>query len=385
MSSTASASASDSDSDLRGGRASIPPTDISSSATTTTSSDIDVTAQPATITWRSSDGEDQSLSNLQLDLHYHARSSKAFCKLRAAVALKSHPRARNTAIFLFLHPERVQSLVLDDAPCAAEARELGSETVGLQFSLSRCPALFVPKESLAPRNQASGNLLDSLRAAAQQATFSIYAKIPTRHLPRQRLVALCQAVSRNELKSIEAHSNDPSAYGGVGGRLLEGDGLVRPVRAAVSGDEGRASIIEPPAENPPSYDDLPPGPPPALPGPSKRRRLSSPETDRLPRKQLDRKYIEDICAHMIENKLGHLRRDVAKQLKDLENRVIDYVDEQLTLQQQRVTEDIGQQTEDEYYGLKVDIESYVRDEVGEAEDRILDRLSTASFSIQLNP
>ncbi|KAI0454973.1 hypothetical protein F5B21DRAFT_503768 [Xylaria acuta] len=366
-----------SDSDPDAGPVIIPST------TFTSNSNIDITAQPAVVSWRTSDGEDQCLSHLNLDLHYDVRSSKAFFKLRAAVALKSHPRSRNTAVFLFIHPERIRALVLDDSPCAAEARILGPEAVCLHFELSKLPALVVPKESLAPRNQTSGNLLDSLRAVVQQATFSVYANIPCRRLPRQRLLALCGAASRNELRSIAAHSNASSLYAGAGGKIIEGDSLFRPDSTAVS--EGHESAIELLVENPPSYDEVPPGPPPAVPSLHKRRRLSTPETEPAPLERLDRKYIEDICAQMIDNRLGQLRRDVAKQLQDLENRVIDYVDEQLILQRQEATEDLGLRTEDEYYGLKLDLQNYVREEIEEAEGRILDRISTASFSLELNP
>lgn len=390
-----SSTVSDSDSDAR---PAIAPT------TFTSDSNIDITALSAVIAWRDADSEERRLSRLNLDLHYDARSSKAFFKLRAAVALKSHPRSRNTPVFLFIHPERIRALGFDDSPCAAEAKALGAETIGLHFELSRSPALVVPKESLAPRNQTSGNMLDSLRTVVQQTIFSVYAKIPCRRLPRQRLIALCDAVSRNELGSIAAHSNALSLYAGAGGKIVEGDSLVRSDNTAIS--ERNEPAIMPQAENPPSYDEVPPGPPLAsksirhrcllfsfrftdslvlVPGPHKRRRLSTPEAESVSLKRLDQKYIEDICAQMIDNRLGQLRRDVTKQLQDLENRVIDYVDEQLIVQRQEATEELGRQTEDEYYGLKINLQDYVREEIEEAENRILDHLSTASFSLQLNP
>jgi hypothetical protein len=99
---------------------------------------------------------------------------------------------------------------------------------------------------------------------------------------------------------------------------------------------------------------------------------------------LDRKYIEDICARLIDDRLGKLKHEVIEQLQDLENRVIDYVDEHLTLQRKEITEDLGLQTEDELYGIKLDLQNYVREEMEEAEGRILDHLSSASFSLQLN-
>ncbi|KAI0402677.1 hypothetical protein F4802DRAFT_574617 [Xylaria palmicola] len=377
MSSTVSGSDSDAD------PVDIPQTTFDFNS----NSNIDITALSAVVIWHTSDGEDRCLSPLTLDLHYDVRSSKAFFKLRAAVALKSHPRSRNTAVFLFVHPERIRALALDDSPCTAEASRLGPETVCLHFELSRLPALVVPKESLTPRNQSSGNLLDSLRSVVQQATFSVYAKIPCRRLPRQRLLALCGAVSRNEIRSIAAHSNASSLYAGAGGKIIEGDSLVRPDSTAVS--EGHESAIEPLLENPPSYDEVPPGPPPAVPGPHKRRRLDAPELEAEPKpapvEHLDRKYIQDICSQMLDDRLGELRRDMAEQLRDLEHRVTDYVDEQLIRHQQEATEDLGLQTEENYYGLKVDLQDYVREEMEAAEGRIMDQLSSASLSLQFNP
>ncbi len=227
--------------------------------TWTASSDIDVTAQPAVVTWRSSDGQDQALSQLNFDLHHNIRSNKAFFKLRAAAALKAHPRSRKTNIFLFIHPERIRTIAIDESSCATEARALSPESICLRFELNRAPALVVPKDSLAPRNQGSGNLLDSMRALAQQTTFVVYAGISCRSLPRQRLLSLCEAVSRNELSSIVALSSTTSLYAGVGGRVIEGDSLGGSNSAAVG--EGHSPALEIPAGNPPSYDELPPGPP----------------------------------------------------------------------------------------------------------------------------
>lgn len=112
----------------------------------------------------------------------------------------------------------------------------------------------------------------------------------------------------------------------------------------------------------------------------KRRRLSSPE----PIRSLDRKYIEDICAHMIDNRLGDLRREVTKQLQDLETRVMDYVDDNLSHQRKDITDDVDAKIEDEYYGLKLDLQDYVREEMEEAEGKIMDHLSSASLSLQFN-
>ncbi|KAI0007328.1 hypothetical protein F4779DRAFT_592397 [Xylariaceae sp. FL0662B] len=343
--------------------------------------DIDVTARPAVAVWRNLGGHDLSLSQLNFDLHYNVRSNKAFFKLRCAVALKAHPRSHKTNVFLFIPPERIRAVTLDESPCGAEAKMLGPDATCLRFNLSSAPTLVVPKGSLAPRNQASGNTLDSLRALAQHTTFAVYFSIPCRTLPRRRLLSLCEAASRAGLRSIDAHNNTTSLYAGNGGRVIECDTLGVSAAGAGTALDGHEAVLEAPTENPPSYDDLPPesqrrgGP-----NPSKRRRLSSPELSG----GVDRKYIEDICAQLLDNRFADMKRDVAKQLQDLETRVMDYVDEKLSDERVHVTDDVGNKIEDEYYGLKLDLQSYVREEMEEAEGRIVDQISSASLSLQFN-
>jgi hypothetical protein len=116
------------------------------------------------------------------------------------------------------------------------------------------------------------------------------------------------------------------------------------------------------------------------PGPKKRRRVSS-STCQEP---LDFKGIEELCARIIDKKLDGLRADVTKQLHDLEARVMDYVDEQLGLQRRAVTGEIGELIEEEYYGLKLDLQNYLHEEVEDAQGKIVDRLSGATVSLQFD-
>lgn len=87
---------------------------------------------------------------------------------------------------------------------------------------------------------------------------------------------------------------------------------------------------------------------------------------------------------MIDNRISDLRRDVTKQIQDLETRVMDYVDESLSHQRKDITGDVGAEIEDEYYGLKLELQGYVREEMEEAEGRIMDQLGSASLSLQFN-
>ncbi|KAI0099841.1 hypothetical protein GGR51DRAFT_534587 [Nemania sp. FL0031] len=377
VSDSGSGSGSDSDSDSYIDRANIIPTIF------TSDSCLEILAEPAIMTWHTSDGKERCLSQLNLDLYYDVSNSRAFLKLRAAIAFKFLPRSTFTApVWLFIHPERIRALALNASPRTKVASTLGPETVCLHFELSRLAALVVPREPLATRNPISGSLLDSLREAVQQSSFSVYAKVERRNSQRQRLLELCSAVSRNELKSTLAHSVTTSLYGGTGGDTIEGDSLLHPNCMAASG--GQVSAIEPLVGKPPSYKEVPPGPPPAaVPFPHKRRRLSSPGP-RPTLERSDKKYIEQICADMLGNKLGQLSnkldrltRDVAKQFEGLEERVKEYVDEQLT-------QHCSGKIEDECYGLKVELEDYIGDEMKEAEGRIMDQLGSASFSIHLD-
>ncbi|KAI1078717.1 hypothetical protein F5B20DRAFT_547028 [Whalleya microplaca] len=343
--------------------------------------DIDVTARPAVVAWQSLDNHDLTLPQLTLDLHYNVHSNKAFFKLRCALALKTQPRsALKTNVFLFIHPERVRSIALDDSPSGAEAKMLGPDVTCLHFDLNRAPALVVPKGSLAPRNQASGNMLDSLRALAQQTTFSVYFSIPCRTLPRRRLLSLCEAASCAGLRSIDAYSDTTGLYAGNGGQVLECDSLGTSTASTATVNQFEAALEAPVENPPPSYDELPPKSQREGPSPSKRRRLSSPELSG----GMDRKYIEDICAQLLDNRLANLKHDMAKQLEDLETRVMDYVDDKLGAQQEHITDDVGDKIEDEYYGLKLDLQSYVREEMEEAEGRIMDHIGSARISLQFN-
>ncbi|KAL7619353.1 hypothetical protein AAE478_009890 [Parahypoxylon ruwenzoriense] len=343
--------------------------------------DIDVTARPAVAVWRLPDGQDQSLPHVNFDLHYNVRSTKAFFKLRAVAALKAQSRSHKTNVFLFIYPERIRTVCLEESPCAVEAKALGPDVICLRFDLSRAPDLVAPKDSLAPRNQASGKMLNSLRALSQQTTFAIYAGIPCRTLPRRQLRSLCEIASRGGLGSIAAHCNTASLYAGNGGRIIEGDNFRVSTVAAASVPHEGSGALEMPGESPPAYDQLPPNSQhQAELGSHKKRRRCSPE----PVGGVNRKYIEDICAHMLDNRLAEMERNMNRQLRDLETRILDYVDESLAAQRRDIMDDIGDKIEDEYYGVKVDLQSYIREEIEESESRFMDQLSHTSISLQFN-
>lgn len=208
----------------------------------TSPDDINVSAALAAVTW---DGCAQPLSDVTCDIRRYASSNTAFVKLRATITLKA-PTPAKTSIFLFVHPERMRTVALDEAPEPtsqdAVKKNLGQNTYCLRFTLDRPAALVGPAvpEHLAPKNKSSGETLNQLRSLARETKFTVY--LPAKVVTKARLLSLCEAASGDGLKSIPWQADMSCLYGGKGGRLIE-------------------DPTEGPSANPPSYDELEPGPP----------------------------------------------------------------------------------------------------------------------------
>lgn len=208
----------------------------------TSPDDTNVSAAPAAVTW---DGCAQPLSDVTCDIRRYASPNTAFIKLRATVALKA-PAPAKTSIFLFVHPERIQAVGLDESPepTSQEAvkKKLGQNTYCLRFTLDRPAALVGPAgpEHMAPKNKSSGETLNHLRSLARETKFAVY--LPAKVVTKARLLSLCEAASSHELKSITWQADMSCLYGGKGGWLIN-------------------DAPEAPSANPPSYDELEPGPP----------------------------------------------------------------------------------------------------------------------------
>lgn len=208
---------------------------------TTSPDDVHVSAAPAAVTW---DGYAQLLSDVTCDIRRYASSNTAFIKLRATVALKA-PAPAKTSIFVFVHPERIRAIVLDESPEPPPqeiVKKLGQNTYCLRFTLDRPAALVGPAgpEPIAPKNKSSGETLNQLWSLARETTFAVY--LPAKVVTKARLLSLCEAASGHGLKSIAWQADMTCLYGGKGGRLIN-------------------DAPEAPSANPPSYDELEPGPP----------------------------------------------------------------------------------------------------------------------------
>lgn len=369
----------------------------------TSPDDINVSAAPAAVTW---DGCAQPLGDVTCDIRRYASSNTAFIKLRATVALKA-PAPAKTSIFLFIHPERMRAVVLDESPeptsQGAVKKKLGQNTYCLRFTLDKPAALVGPAgpEQIAPKNKTSGETLSHLRSLARETKFAVY--LPAKVVTKARLLSLCEAASGHELKSITWQADMSCLYGGKGGCLIN--------------DAAAA-----PSADPPSYDELEPGPPmppvedgkpcamppctlqhshdatdSSMQGPSKKRRRESGDSGAQP---ADLSAMEAMCRKIMGEMKAELKQDVSNQLQQLETRVMErleqrlaeesarieeHVDQQLLEVREETTDEIGNRIEDEYYGVRLRLEDFVKDEVQDAEERIIHHIeSNATVSLQFN-
>lgn len=212
-------------------------------------------------------------------MHRHASTATALIKLRASISLKNAGAVPSkTAVFLFLYPENIQSIILDknelnetlqvrkiiveqrNKVLVPARRRVGVDGVEhhdqhysyfcLRFHLNKPAALVFPKtpETLVPKNQASGNLIASLQMLALETEFVLYFPAVNNNIVSEtQLRSLCEAASSHGvgLTSIPWQADLSSLYGGRGGRIVNNN------EAAEEKEE----------EDPPSYDEVGPGPP----------------------------------------------------------------------------------------------------------------------------
>lgn len=146
---------------------------------------------PAIVSWQ--DGK-QAIRDLTCDIYrrHAVASDSAFIKLRACMSLKD-AKPSKTSVFPFIHPECIQSLIVDNeiynqTKLREPAREKLLAAAGgghikiycLRFCLNKPAALVVPDtaENLVPENQTSGTLFHSLQMLAMETEFVFVSACP---------------------------------------------------------------------------------------------------------------------------------------------------------------------------------------------------------------
>lgn len=230
-------------------------------AASSSSSIIQIAGARAVVEWSKPNGETCVLSAkdasstetglVTMDCHYRPSFQSASFRLRAPVLLKGLGR-KMTPLFMFIAPERIESLTFDDTHTinGTVRTAMGEcDVVTLCFQLRQTSDLVVPPhDSLVPKKKVFWDLFDSLKDLSQQTEFLMYLRrddVPA----SDEMIAFCEAVSGGKLTTSTAHADIARLYDGKGGKLLQDEDLAAPASA--------------PLDTPPSYDEL--GPPPPAP------------------------------------------------------------------------------------------------------------------------
>lgn len=349
-------------------------------------------------------------TKLDLQLQYDRSNNTAFFKLRASLVLKD---GKKTHVYLFLAPDCIKLLNLDESPDPDTippdlAKTLGSSFLCLRFTCSRPPDLIGPsKGGLTPKNKTVGLVLDQLRLLARSMIFSIY--IPHQSISKRQLQSICDGINDKLLGTHPGQLDLATLYQGSGGVKVEvtrengSDIALGATHASDQGttaDSGALDVLPevlcdsaPSGDLPPSYDEES-GPPPAAssssdPGPltKKRRRDSSGTSVAADLSPQLLTAMEAICRKLV-------REQVSEQIHALESRLTDKIHEIVTNhadmqsdhfqgEVQEVRDEVDGKIEDEFYGLRVRLEDFVKEEIEYAEERIVEHLqNTASVHIE---
>ena len=237
----------------------IPTDSDSGDELTTLEHDIHAKSLPVCVTWRDANGQDQSLTDLDLALAYEAGAHKASIKLQTSTRLKKGPA--KPSFFLFIRPEQIRQLTCTTTEEDTESSEahqeryardkLSASTFALRFELQSPVAFVVPNVYPFQFFRSGSQAVWTSWAAFSRDTMRFTVHLPATALPKARLVAFCQTASSGTLAS--SNNEISSLYGGKGGRV---------VNSRIDDEESvapEASVQRPDEDAPPSYKRDAPG------------------------------------------------------------------------------------------------------------------------------
>lgn len=214
----------------------INKSDDGEKSTETVSSDqngeafeVDITYRNNMITWQDADGQMQHVEGLYLDLYVDTATNTAIFKLYGYVLLKgSKAKSSKQAIYLFIHPESVQTITLQTGHAAAPFSTLinfGPTHHSLCFSLTAPPHLVVPKNLVLESRPKTRALLDSIQALATMMTFTVHLNHPDMATSTQKDLALISSIfslshNDNRPSTNNRRANLTTLYAGRGGEIV---------------------------------------------------------------------------------------------------------------------------------------------------------------------
>lgn len=334
---------------------------------------------PAIVAWEGRHAE------LALHLQHDPSTSTAFLKLRTSLVLKALSPAK-THLYLFIPPERIQTLAFDCSPEPDStplyiSKALGSSFICLRASLKSAADLIGPKSvGLKPKNQVEGRVLDELRSLARSTELAVL--IPRHVISNEKVLHVCYGISDRLLRSDPGHLDLACLYEGRGGQKVAVGESDTPSRIA----PGKAHQLC--DDSPPSYDEAGPCPP-AAPAPTalpagKKRRLDSSGAVELS---------DDLLAAMSRMIREEVRAQVSKEMQKLEIRlnskldcIVDRHVERWTDELEGTRQEFDDKIEDDFFGVRMKLEDYIKEELTEAEQRIIEHLQdSASVRLEFGP
>ncbi|KUI59161.1 hypothetical protein VP1G_06438 [Cytospora mali] len=357
--------------------------------------EVDLNATPAVVVWAGAGDQARQLHQVTFDVHFNAASKAAFFKLQVPVKLKDFPHEK-TPLFLYIHPDRVTSLICegpDKTPDNIRQKLDTDAVVCFRFNLNKPADLIVPRaSSLAPRKQKGhGDTLDTLKLLAQETCLSVYL---AHHdsLSEVLLQSLVATVADGSLQAFDGAADITELYSGKGGEVFQ--------------------VGEP--FPPPSYNQVGVAPPP-LPfsekspaqasSSRKRRRYSASDTtEDGPSKMAP--SMEAICRKMMLDMMSQFRHEertyLKNELQQIKKEITEYVDKRLdrvadeldVYSVEQVDERIEEvrqynedridiKVEDRVDYVKFELEDYVEDHLAGAEERVMNRLRSASLCLEI--
>ncbi|QYT00197.1 hypothetical protein H0G86_007294 [Trichoderma simmonsii] len=180
------------------------------------------------LTWQNADGQMQRVEGLNLDLYLDTSTNTAIFKIYGYVLLKgSKSKSSKQAVYLFIHPETIQSITLQIEHAAPFSTLIQSGPIhhSLYFSLTAQPHLVVPKNLILESRPKTKALLDSIKALATVTAFTVHLSnldTVTSTQENLELIASTFSLSHNDNRpsTNTRRANLTTLYAGRGGEIV---------------------------------------------------------------------------------------------------------------------------------------------------------------------
>ncbi|KKP05782.1 hypothetical protein THAR02_02156 [Trichoderma harzianum] len=172
----------------------------------------------------------QRVEGLTLDFYLDTWTNTAIFKIYGYVLLKgSKSKSSKQAVYLFIHPETIQSITLQTGHAAPFSTLIQSGAIhhSLCFSLTVQPHLVVPKNLILESRPKTKALLDSIQALATVMTFTVHLCLSnldtvTSTQENLELIASTFSLSHNDNRpsTNTRRANLTTLYAGRGGEIV---------------------------------------------------------------------------------------------------------------------------------------------------------------------